>query len=86
VSAANPVSPTDGLTAFEAATVDVDDLVRTSVTGLNNRSLGGTNGNYGWCVSAVLNVTPATTGLWEFRYGGDFGRGGHLFVRGQEIE
>ena len=86
VSTTDPVSPADGLAAFEAATVDVDDSVRTSISGLNNRSLGGTNGNYGWCVSAVLNVTPATTGLWEFRYGGDFGRGGHLYVRGQEVE
>lgn len=86
VSTADPVSPTDGLNAFEAATVDVDDSVRTSITGLNNRALGGANRDYAWCVSAVLNVTPATTGLWEFRYGGDFGRGGHLFVRGQEIE
>ena len=86
VSTTDPVSPADGLAAFEAATVDIDDSVRTSITGLNNRALGGTNGDYGWCVSAVLNVTPATTGLWEFRYGGDFGRGGHLFVRGQEIE
>lgn len=86
VSTVDPISPADGLSAFEAATVDVDDSVRTSITGLNNQALGGTNGDYGWCVSAVLNVTPATTGLWEFRYGGDFGRGGHLFVRGQQIE
>jgi len=86
VSTADPVSPADGLAAFEAATVDVDDSVRSSISGLNNQALGGTFGDYGWCVSAVLNVTPATTGLWEFRYGGDFGRGGHLFVRGQQLD
>lgn len=86
VSTADPVSPSDALAAFAAATVDVYDNVRSSVSGINNRSLGGTNSNYGWCVSAVLNVTPATQGNWEFRYGGDFGRGGHLYVRGQQLE
>lgn len=86
VSTVDPVSPSDGLAAFATASVDVDDSVRTSISGLNNRSLGGTNGNYGWCVSAVLNVTAATAGTWSFRYGGDFGRGGHLYIRDQEIE
>lgn len=86
VSTADPVSPADGLAAFTAATVDVDNSVRTSISGLNNQALGGTNGDYGWCVSAVLNVTPATAGVWGFRYGGDFGRGGHLYVRGQQLE
>jgi len=86
VSTADPVSPADALAAFTAATVDVDNSVRTSVTGLNNQAIGGTNGDYGWCVSAVLNVTPSTAGVWGFRYGADFGRGGHLFVRGQQLE
>ncbi|MEP3891630.1 MAG: CCXG family PEP-CTERM protein [Hellea sp.] len=86
ISTADPVSPADGLAAFTAATIDVDNSVRTSISGLNNQALGGTNGNYGWCVSAVLNVTSATAGNWGFRYGGDFGRGGHLYVRGQQLE
>ncbi|GEM_PF-2822212 len=86
VSSANPTNTTEALTAFAAATTDVDNSVRTSITGLNNQALGGSNGNFGWCVSAVLNVTPATAGLWEFRYGADFGRGGHLYVRGQALE
>lgn len=86
ISSANPTSPATALSFFQSAAVDVDNSVRPSVTGLNNRSLGGSNSNFGWCVSAVLNVTPATAGLWEFRYGGDFGRGGHLYVAGQELE
>lgn len=86
ISTADPVSPADALSAFDAASVDVDNSIRTSISGLNNRAIGGTNGDYGWCVSAVLNVTSSTAGLWEFRYGGDFGRGGHLIVGGQEIE
>lgn len=86
ISTADPISPADGRAAFAAATTDVDNSVRPSVSGLNNRAVGGTNGNYGWCVSAVLNVTPATAGSWGFRYGADFGLGGHLFVRGQQLE
>lgn len=86
VSAADPADPASALAAFDAATTDVDNSVRPSVSGLNNQAIGGTNGNYGWCISAVLNVTPATAGTWEFRYGGDFGRGGHLYVAGQELE
>lgn len=86
ITTADPTSAASGLAAFAAATTDVDDSIRPSVSGLNNRSLGGTNGNYGWCVSAVINVTAATAGLWGFRYGADFGRGGHLYVSGQALE
>jgi hypothetical protein len=86
VSTADPISPADGRAAFAAATVDVTNSVRPTVSGINNRAVGGTNGDYGWCVSAVLNVTAATAGSWGFRYGADFGRGGHLFVRGQQLE
>lgn len=86
VTSADPISPANGLAAFAAATTDVDNSVRSSISGLNNRALGGTNGDYAWCVSAVLNVTAATAGNWGFRYGGDFGRGGHLYVRGQQLE
>lgn len=86
VSAADPTSAATGLSAFATATTDVDDSVRASITGLNNRALGGANGDFGWCVSAVLNVTAATSGIWGFRYGADFGRGGHLYVSDQALE
>jgi len=86
VSTVDPPDAASALTAFDAATVDVHDNVLTTISGLNNRALGGANGNYGWCVSAVLEVTPATSGTWEFRYGGDFGRGGHLYIREEAVE
>lgn len=88
-SRVSTVDPTDAATAraaFAASTTDVYDDVRTSVSGLNNRALGGTNGNYGWCISAMVEVTAATAGLWNFRYGADFGYGGHLYVRETELE
>ncbi|MEM9180011.1 MAG: CCXG family PEP-CTERM protein [Pseudomonadota bacterium] len=86
VSSADPIDADSARTAFAAATTDVYDDVRTSVSGLNNRALGGTNGNYGWCISAMVEVTAATAGLWSFRYGADFGHGGHLYVRETELE
>lgn len=86
VSTADPTDAATARAAFLAATTDVDNSVRTSVNGLNNRALGGTNGNYGWCISGVLNVTSATSGSWGFRYGGDFGYGGHLYVNEQAVE
>lgn len=86
VSSADPTSTATALAAFAAATTDVDDSIRPTVTGLNNRALGGSNGDFGWCVSAVVNVTSATAGVWGFRYGADFGRGGHLYVSGQSLE
>lgn len=86
VSTTDPMDAAGALAAFSSATMDVYDDVRSSISGLNNRALGGTNGDYGWCVSAMVEVTPATAGLWEFRYGGDFGRGGHLYVKGVSLE
>ena len=86
VSTVDPTDAASARAAFAAATSDVYDNVRTSVSGLNNRALGGSGGDYGWCISAMVEVTPATAGNWGFRYGADFGRGGHLYVRETELE
>ncbi|MEO0607350.1 MAG: CCXG family PEP-CTERM protein [Pseudomonadota bacterium] len=86
VSSVDPVDAASARTAFAAATMDVYDDVRTSVTGLNNQALGGSNGNFGWCISAMVEVTAANAGVWGFRYGADFGYGGHLYVRETELE
>ena len=86
VSSADPVDAASARAAFINATSDVADQVRSSISGLNNRALGGSNGNFGWCISAMIEVTPATAGLWGFRYGADFGHGGHLYVRETELE
>lgn len=86
VSTVDPTDAASARAAFAAATTDVYDAVRTSISGLNNRALGGANGNYGWCISAMVEVTPANAGLWNFRYGADFGYGGHLYVRETELE
>lgn len=86
VSTADPTDAASARAAFESATVDVYDQIRTSVSGLNNRALGGSAGDFGWCISAMIEVTSATAGVWDFRYGADFGRGGHLYVREVALE
>ena len=86
VSSADPADTASARAAFASATTDVSDQVYSSITGLNNRALGGTNGNFGWCISAMIEVTPATAGVWGFRYGADFGHGGHLYMRETELE
>ena len=86
VSSADPIDAASARTAFATASSDVSDQIRTSISGLNNRALGGSNGDFGWCISAMVEVTPATAGVWGFRYGADFGQGGHLYVRETELE
>ena len=86
VSSADPTDAAGARTAFANATTDVSDQVYSSISGLNNRALGGSNGNFGWCISAMIEVTPATAGVWGFRYGADFGHGGHLYMRETELE
>lgn len=83
----DPTNVSDARTFFAASTVDYYNDVLASMSGVTNASLtGGVNADFAWCVSTVLEVTPATQGIWEFRYGADFGRGGHLFLNGQQLE
>ncbi|MEO0465957.1 MAG: CCXG family PEP-CTERM protein [Pseudomonadota bacterium] len=83
---ADPTDAASALAAFAAAATDIYNQIRANVSGQNNRSIGGSNSNFAWCISALIEVTPATTGTWDFRYGADFGRGGHLYVNGVELE
>ena len=86
VSTADPTNADEGYAALAAASSTVADVVRSDVFRINNRSLGGTNGNYGMCISTLLNVTPAQAGTWEFRAGLDHGLGGHFIINETDIE
>ena len=86
VTSVDPTSAAEARSAFAAATNEIYNQVRSSISGINNRSLGGTNGNFAWCVSGLLEVTSATAGTWGFRYGADFGHGGDLKVNGVTLE
>lgn len=86
VSTVDPIDEFDAIIAFTNATVDVYNAPIASVTGLNNVALGGSTNDYAWCISTMIEVTPATAGVWSFRYGADFGRGGHLKIGGTMLE
>ncbi|MEP2737042.1 MAG: CCXG family PEP-CTERM protein [Erythrobacter sp.] len=86
VSAADPTSAAQGLAELQAASSTIADVVRPDVFRINNRTFGGTTGDYGFCVSTMLNVSPAQAGTWDFRGGFDFGRGGHFRVDEVDLE
>lgn len=52
-------------------------------TGVTNVSLfapPSRNGQFGLLAEVFFEVSPAEAGVWQFRYGADFGRGGGLYV------
>ncbi|MDH4048971.1 MAG: CCXG family PEP-CTERM protein [Gammaproteobacteria bacterium] len=52
----------------------------TGVTNVGLFSPPSRNGDFGLFAEVFFEVTPAQAGLWRFRYGADFGRGGGLYV------
>ena len=55
----------------------------TNFTNINNRnqfSPPSRNGNFAAYSESFFEVLPGEAGVWEFRYGADFGRGGGLYV------
>lgn len=42
--------------------------------------------NHGYYLDAKFNVPSCNAGLWSFRLGADFGRGGAIFVDGVKLE
>ena len=59
----------------------------TDFDGITNRSqFGNSNSNFGAFSESYFLVQPGETGQWEFRYGADFGRGGALYINGQQLE
>lgn len=85
ITNADPTTAAEARAAFASAS-EIYNQPRTSISGANNRSLGGSRNDFAWCVSGLVEVTPATQGNWGFRYGADFGRGGDLYVGGVELE
>jgi uncharacterized repeat protein (TIGR01451 family) len=85
-STADPTSVASGRSSFASATPTIYNDVRATLNGVHNQALGGGTNDYGTCVSAVFQVTSGNAGTWQFRHGGDMGRGGHLFVSGTQLE
>ncbi len=55
--------------------------------GLSNQAVcGGSGGDIAFDITADFSVSAAAAGLWQFRIGPDFGRGGVLFVDGMAYD
>jgi len=60
----------------------------TDFTLINNSTLFAppSNSDIAFLVDHTFLVTPAQAGVWSFRFGGDYGRGGGMYIDGQLIE
>lgn len=52
----------------------------TNFTGVTKNATFGNGDNFAAYSESYFEVAPAEEGLWEFRYGADFGRGGALYI------
>ena len=86
VSSANPTNAASGYAALAAGSSTVADVVRANVFRINNRTFGGSSGDFGLCISTMINVPPSQAGTWRFRAGVDFGRGGHFLLNETALE
>ena len=88
-STADPDSLNDGINAFESAS-DQSGYCEKFITDFNNVANSNSNGcsgsyqNIAFWVEAYFYVDR--DGLWSFRYGPDFGRGGGLYIDSEHIE
>jgi hypothetical protein len=85
-TSANPANRAAAEAAFANApprTAGYGCAIIPSYTNVNNQGVLGPpnrNRNIGLSAESFFEVTPAEAGVWEFRYGADFGRGGGLYV------
>jgi hypothetical protein len=85
-TAANPTNRASAEAAFANAPASTNGYgcaIIPSYTNVNNRSVFGPPNrteDIGLSAESFFEVTPAEAGVWEFRYGADFGRGGGLYV------
>ncbi len=90
-SIANPANKTAGFAAFDAANDNTPGYGCTAVThfnGVNNQSKfspPSVNSNIAFYSEAYFEVGADESGNWSFRLGGDYGRGGGVYVDGQLI-
>ena len=83
---ANPTNRTAAEAAFNSASDGVNGYgckFVSSYVNINNRSEFGPpnrNNDIGLFAEAFFDVGPGEAGVWNFRYGADFGRGGGLYV------
>lgn len=85
-STVDPVNRATAEAAFSAASNNVAGYgcaIISNYTGVTNVGLfapPSRNGEFGLSAEVFFQVSPAEAGVWQFRYGADFGRGGGLYV------
>lgn len=85
-SAVDPVNRATAEAAFAAASSNTNGYgcaIVPSYSGITNVGLFGPpnrQDDFGLYAEVFFEVTPAQAGVWQFRYGADFGRGGGLYV------
>lgn len=81
---ANPRSYSAAVSRFESATDGRNGYgckFITNFDGISNANQFPPGGsNFGARSESYFEVQPGESGVWEFRYGSDFGRGGGLFI------
>lgn len=90
-STLDPTSFIQARDAFQSLTDSVAGYgcaVSNQLTGVNNRSLfdPDRNSNFLLETEVFFYVSPADAGVWDFRFGGDYGHGGGLYVDGVVLE
>ncbi len=88
VTSVDPANEAQARAVFDS----VDDstggygcAVYSDITGRNNRNtFNGPNGNYGLLNEVYFEVD--VPGIWSFRYGGDYGLGGGLYVNSLALD
>ncbi|MEE9302291.1 MAG: CCXG family PEP-CTERM protein [Thiotrichaceae bacterium] len=91
-STANPTNKSDAFSSFNAAADGVAGYgcsIITNFTNISNHAVyapPSVNMNFGAYSETFFEVSVAEAGLWEFRYGADFGRGGGLYVDGVALD
>ena len=91
-STVDPINKSTAFSAFNSASDNVPGYGCTFVTdftGINNRnqfSPPSRNQNIVLLSESYFEVGPGEAGVWSFRYGADFGRGGGLYVDDVALE
>jgi len=91
-TSADPTDKSSGFAALNAAplaTPGYGCTFITDFTGINNRnqfSPPSVNSNFVAYSESFFEVASGEAGTWSFRYGGDFGRGGGLYVNDVALE
>lgn len=89
-SRTNPSSLTQAQNAFNASNDRRSNYgcgFITNFENITNRSqFGNADSNFAAFSESYFEVKEGETGRWEFRYGADFGRGGALYINGDELQ